>query len=159
MRLGSADSSATCTRSQRHGLNQRGPVLSDKIQVIGAIARKGNVVCKMIEMPGSIRTRSLCAALCRTDVSLVATDEASHYRHLGEHLPARYRRPLERRVCARSRAHSVRLNRSGRCSSAESSATTTKCRQKYLPLYLNEFTFRFNNRKNPDIFDDIIARC
>jgi hypothetical protein len=30
---------------------------------------------------------------------------------------------------------------------------------KYLPLYLNEFTFRFNNRKNPDIFDEIIAGC
>ncbi len=31
--------------------------------------------------------------------------------------------------------------------------------KKYLPLYLNEFTFRFNNRNNPDIFDAIIAGC
>ena len=29
----------------------------------------------------------------------------------------------------------------------------------YLPLYLNEFSFRFNNRKNPDILDLIIAGC
>jgi transposase-like protein len=31
--------------------------------------------------------------------------------------------------------------------------------KEYLPLYLNEFTFRFNNRKNPDIFDAVIAGC
>jgi transposase-like protein len=26
----------------------------------------------------------------------------------------------------------------------------------YLPLYLNEFSWRFNNRKNPEIFADLI---
>ncbi len=31
--------------------------------------------------------------------------------------------------------------------------------REYLPLYLNEFSYRFNNRKNPDIFDAIIAGC
>ena len=31
--------------------------------------------------------------------------------------------------------------------------------KKYLPLYLNEFQFRFNNRKNPDIFGAAIAGC
>ncbi len=30
---------------------------------------------------------------------------------------------------------------------------------KHLHRYLNEFSFRFNNRKNPDIFDAIIAGC
>lgn len=28
--------------------------------------------------------------------------------------------------------------------------------KKYLPLYLNEFSFRFNQRDNPDIFREII---
>ena len=32
--------------------------------------------------------------------------------------------------------------------------------KKYLPLYLNvEFAWRFNNRKNPDIFKSAIAGC
>src|SRR5271166_3022052 len=35
---------------QRHG--ERGPYLSNKTEVIGAIARKGNVVCQMIEDAG-----------------------------------------------------------------------------------------------------------
>jgi hypothetical protein len=28
-----------------------------------------------------------------------------------------------------------------------------------LPLYVAEFEFRYNNRNNPDIFSDAIARC
>ena len=29
--------------------------------------------------------------------------------------------------------------------------------REYLPLYLNEFSFRFNNRNNPAIFEAVIA--
>ena len=53
----------------------------------------------------------------------------------------------------------TRLNRSGRCSSAESSGTYHNVSQKYLPLYLAEFQFRFNNRKKADIFGKAIAGC
>jgi transposase-like protein len=28
--------------------------------------------------------------------------------------------------------------------------------KEYLPLYLNEFSWRFNNRKNSDAFTDLI---
>ena len=31
--------------------------------------------------------------------------------------------------------------------------------KEYLLLYLSEFSFRFNNRKNPDIFDEILRGC
>jgi hypothetical protein len=31
--------------------------------------------------------------------------------------------------------------------------------RKYLPLYLAVFQYRFNNRKNPDIFGSAIAGC
>jgi transposase-like protein len=31
--------------------------------------------------------------------------------------------------------------------------------KKYLPLYLAEFQFRFDNRKNPDIFGKAVAGC
>jgi transposase-like protein len=29
----------------------------------------------------------------------------------------------------------------------------------YLPLYLAEFSYRHNNRENPNIFADVIAEC
>lgn len=31
--------------------------------------------------------------------------------------------------------------------------------RKYLPLYLAEFQFRYNNRKNPDVFGHAMAEC
>ena len=31
--------------------------------------------------------------------------------------------------------------------------------KEYLPLYLAEFSHRHNNRKNSDIFADVIAEC
>ena len=30
---------------------------------------------------------------------------------------------------------------------------------KYLPFYLNEFSFRFNNRNNDEMFADLITTC
>ena len=30
---------------------------------------------------------------------------------------------------------------------------------KHLPMYINEFTYRYNNRKNENIFDDTILRA
>jgi hypothetical protein len=34
-----------------------------------------------------------------------------------------------------------------------------KVSDKYLPLYVAEFQFRYNNRNNPDIFGEAIAGC
>ena len=34
--------------------------------------------------------------------------------------------------------------------------TFHKVRKKYLPLYVAEFQFRYNNRMNPDIFGEAI---
>ncbi len=31
--------------------------------------------------------------------------------------------------------------------------------KKYLPFYPNEFSFRFNNSKNDDMFADLITTC
>ncbi len=31
--------------------------------------------------------------------------------------------------------------------------------EKYLPLYLNEFSYRFNNRKNHAVFGDLVTTC
>ncbi len=29
----------------------------------------------------------------------------------------------------------------------------------YLPLYLNEFSYRYNNRKNAEVFGDLLTTC
>ena len=37
--------------------------------------------------------------------------------------------------------------------------TFHKVSSKYLPLYVNEFEFRYNNRKNQSIFQTAIRAC
>jgi len=37
--------------------------------------------------------------------------------------------------------------------------TCHKMSKEYLPLYLAEFSFRHNNRRNPDIFRDVVSGC
>jgi len=31
--------------------------------------------------------------------------------------------------------------------------------KKYLPFYLNEFSFRFNNRNNDEMFANLVTTC
>src|SRR5437588_5519447 len=68
--------------SKRHGLNQRGPYLSNKIEVLGAISRKGNVVCQMIKEADWDTYDKFVKETVSNDVSLVSTDEAHHYSDL-----------------------------------------------------------------------------
>ena len=72
----------------RHGGKNKTPIghgTAGKLPVIGAISRKGNVVCKMIE---NTHTKTLDQFVRRTvdkeKVDLIATDEHSGYRLLGE---------------------------------------------------------------------------
>jgi hypothetical protein len=75
---------------------------SGKIEVMGAIVRKGNVVCRMIEDTGfntnKARERFVRNVVSK-NVSLVATDEAHHYRHLSkEGLPHEQVTPVLERI-------------------------------------------------------------
>jgi len=60
----------------------KGRGTAGKIPVIGAIARKGNVVCQMIENTDTATLDGFVRKTVDTDVSLVATDEHSGYRLL-----------------------------------------------------------------------------
>ncbi len=57
-----------------------------KTAVIGAIARKGNVVCQMIENTDTATLDAFVRRAVNRNVELVATDEHSGYRLLGEGL-------------------------------------------------------------------------
>lgn len=72
----------------RHANKRRHvPGTSDKIAVIGAIARKGNVVCKMIEAADRVTMSQFVRETVGQGVSLVATDEHSGYKRLGHTYP------------------------------------------------------------------------
>jgi transposase-like protein len=138
--------------------HKRGGKATKKIEVIGAIARKGNVVCKMIDEAGFDTHEKFVRNVISRNISLVATDEAMHYRHLGKDLPHETINHYSQEY-VRGRVHTQSIESFWSLLKRGIIGNYHKVSAKYLPLYLNEFTFRFNNRKNPHIFDSIIAGC
>lgn len=135
-----------------------GPWMANKVEVIGAIARKGNVVCQMIEDADFHTHERFVRNVVSRNVSLVATDEASHYRRLGQFVPHDQVNHSKAEY-VRGRVHTQSIESFWSLLKRGIIGNYHKVSKKYLPLYLNEFTFRFNNRNNADIFDKIIAGC
>jgi len=130
-----------------------------KTEVIGVIARKGNVVCKMIQDAGFDTHERFVRGVVSRNVSLVATDEHSHYRHLSKAGLPHDTVNHSHEEYVRGRVHTQNIESFWSLLKRGIIGNYHKVSAKYLPLYLNEFTFRFNNRNNADIFDEIIAGC
>jgi transposase-like protein len=135
----------------------RGP--AGKTPVIGAISRKGNVVCQMIQNVDIRTLNSFVRETVSDKVDLVATDEASGYRYLGAF---GYRHDTVTHSAGeyvRGEIHTQNIDSFWALLKRGIIGTYHHVSVKYLPLYLNEFQFRHNNRKNADIFGEAIGGC
>jgi hypothetical protein len=141
----------------RSGLEQVGESIGyGKVGVIGAIERKGSVVARVIggtdarTMSGFVRT------LAHDRVSLVVTDEAPAYEHIGVPHEAVHH---GRNEYVRGNVHTNNIESFWSLLKRGVVGTYHKVSKDYLPLYLNEFSYRHNNRDNPDAFADLVATC
>jgi transposase-like protein len=127
-----------------------------KTGVIGAISRKGNVVCQMMEEADFSTYTGFVRKVVSDKVDLVATDEHQGYKYLGlpheavSHSQGEY---------VRGEVHTNNIESFWSLLKRGVIGTFHNISKEYLPLYLAEFTFRFNNRKNPDIFAELLSRC
>lgn len=130
-----------------------------KTEVIGAIARKGNVVCQIINRADTLPHETFVRKVVSPNVSLVSTDEARHYWSLNrigykhemvKHHEAEY---------VRGQAHTQSIESFWSLLKRGIMGSYHQVSKKYLPLYLAEFQFRFNNRHERDIFGKAIAGC
>ncbi len=140
-------------RSGKRGLG------SDKTPVIGAISRKGNVVCRMIEHADAKTLNGFVRKAVSEKVDLVATDDhpgygyltASGFKHGAvNHSAGEY---------VRGEVHTANIDNFWSLLKRGVIGTYHHVSKKYLPLYLNEFSFRHDNRQNADIFGAAIAGC
>ncbi len=130
-----------------------------KTEVIGAISRKGNVVCKMIEQADWDTYDKFVREAVSNKVSLVATDDSYHYRDL-ERMGYRHRSVNHSaQEYVRGEVHTQSIDSFWSLLKRGIMGTYHNVSKKYLPLYLNEFQWRFNHRKDPDIFLTAIAGC
>ena len=130
----------------------------NKIAVIGAISRKGMVVTKVIENTDTATLDGFVHSAIGPNVSLVSTDEHSGYRLLGRDLPhGVVRHSAGQYVVGAIHTNTIEgfwsLLKRGIMGSYH------KVSKDYLPLYINEFSWRFNNRDNPNAFADLITTC
>ena len=137
---------------------QGGRGTAGKIPVIGAISRKGNVVCKMIEDTDTETLTRFVRKTVNDKVDLVATDEHSGYRYLHWVMP---HEAISHRTgeYVRGNVHTQNIESFWSLLKRGIIGTYHNVSKKYLPLYLAEFSFRFNNRHEKDIFGKAIAGC
>jgi len=141
-------------KSKRKGLTGS----SGKVAVIGAIARKGMIVARVIENTDTATLDGFVRETVSTQARLVATDEHSGYRLLG--------RDMNNRVINHTRGeyvvgttHTNTIEGFWSLFKRGIIGNYHKVSKQYLPLYVNEFAWRFNNRKNPNAFADLITTC
>jgi hypothetical protein len=120
-----------------------------KVEVLGAIARKGNIVCQMIDEIGWRTYEDFVKQTVSGDVSHVDTDESSNYRNLKK---MGYNH-------VRGKVHTQSIDSFWALLKRGIIGTYHYVSKKYLPLYLNEFSFRHKHREDADIFSAAIAGC
>jgi transposase-like protein len=128
-----------------------------KIQVIGAISRKGNVVCQMIEDAGFKTLENFVKETVSKKVTLMATDENPGYRHLGAHGFVHKTVSHHQYQYVVGSTHTNTIEGFWSLLKRGIVGSYHKVSKDYLPLYLNEFTFRYNHRNDPDIFRALLS--
>lgn len=130
-----------------------------KTTVAGAIERQGNVVARVIGRADSETMDAFVRAAVSEKVDLVATDEFGGYHRLRKlgfphdfvtHGRGEYVRGL---------VHTCTIDGFWSLLKRGIMGTFHNVSRKYLPLYVAEFEWRYNNRNNELIFEDAIARC
>jgi hypothetical protein len=129
-----------------------------KMPVIGAVKRKGNVVARVVDRVDSKTIRNFVEEAVSNRVSLICTDACAGY----DRLRYRYNHGVVDHNAGQHVVGAVHTNTiEGFWSLIKRGIVGSyhKVSRKYLPLYVAEFQFRYNNRQNPDIFGVAISGC
>jgi ISXO2-like transposase domain/Transposase zinc-ribbon domain len=143
---------------KRGGGGGTGGIGSGKAAVVGAVSRKGNVVARVVaDVRGSTLTHFVREAVS-TKVSLLCTDQWGGYNKLdGEYPHASVDHASGEYVVGA--VHTQTIEGFWSLLKRGIFGTFHKVSHKYLPLYVAEFQFRYNNRGNKDIFGEAMRGC
>jgi transposase-like protein len=131
------------------------PVL--KSAIIGAVERKGSVVTRVLGALSAVDMQQFVRETVSTKVSLLATDEHVAYKSLGEYPHGYVKHSAAQYVIGAVHTQTIE----GFWSIFKRSIVGSyhKVSEKYLPLYIAECQFKYNNRDNGNIFGLAIAGC
>ena len=144
-----------------------------KLPIIGAVSRKGNVIARVLAGVTKETAQQFVRETVSHKVSLLATDEGGVYHGLTgyHHRSVNHERGQYVRdgnviyLDAKAKSYVVGAVHTNTIEGFWSIfkrgivGTFHKMSAKYMPLYVAEFQFRYNNRMNADIFGAAIEGC
>jgi transposase-like protein len=143
---------------KRGGGGGTGGIGSGKSAVVGAVSRKGNVVARVIDNVRGSTLTEFVRETVSTKVSLLCTDQWGGYNKLNGEYPRKFvDHSIDQYVVGAVHTQTIE----GFWSLVKRGLVGTfhKVSKKYLPLYVAEFQFRYNNRENDNIFAEAIRGC
>jgi transposase-like protein/IS1 family transposase len=143
---------------KRGGGHGTGGMGSGKTPIAGAVSRKGNVVARVIENVRASTLTDFVNYAVSEKVSLLCTDQWTGYRGLGKRYPhASVDHSKGQYVIGA--VHTQTIEGFWSIFKRGVVGTFHKVSRKYMPLYIAEFQFRYNNRMNADIFGEAFRHC
>jgi transposase-like protein len=135
-----------------------GGVGSGKAVIAGAVRRKGSVIARVVKnVRADTLTRFIREAVSHK-VSLLCTDQWVGYKHLGDEFPHEMVDHMAGEYVVGA-IHTNTIEGFWSLIKRGMVGTFHKVSAKYLPLYVAEFQFRYNNRLNADIFGEAVRGC
>jgi transposase-like protein len=146
-------------KNRHGGRGSGGRGTAGKTPVIGAISRKGNGVAKVIENTDRQTLTKFVKETVSDKVSLVATDEHSGYDLLKEDGYKHETVTHSKGEYVRGNVHTANIDGFWSLIKRGIVGSFHHVSTDYLPLYVNEFAFRHNYRKDKNMFGKVIAAC
>jgi len=143
---------------KRGGGGGTGGIGSGKAAIAGAVTRKGNVVARVIDNVRAATLTEFVRESVSTKVSLLCTDQWVGYKHLNKDFPHATVDHARGQYVVGA-VHTQTIEGFWSLIKRGMMGTFHKVSKKYLPLYVAEFQFRYNNRENEDIFGEAIKGC
>jgi transposase-like protein len=142
----------------RHWDKRKHGPLNDKTPIIGAVERKGNVIARVLKRVTSQTMLDFVNEAISNKVSLLATDDAVVY---GDYLRNRNHATVNHSAhqYVVGAVHTNTIEGFWSIFKRGVVGTFHKMSAKYMPLYVAEFQFRYNNRFNPDMFGTAVGGC
>jgi hypothetical protein len=123
------------------------------VPVVGAVERKGKVVARVINSVRSDVLKGFVRGAVSEKVSLLVTDQWVGYRGLDAEYPHEVINHAKGQYVVGA-IHTNTIEGFWSIFKRGVVGTYHKVSAKYLPLYVAEFQFRYNNRENADIFGE-----
>jgi IS1 family transposase/transposase-like protein len=143
---------------KRGGDGGTGGIGSGKTPIVGAVERKGKVVTRVIDNVDATTLSSFVRGAVSEKVSLICTDGWKGYNKIDGEFPHRVADHSKGQYVIGA-IHTNTIEGFWSIFKRGVVGTFHKVTAEYMPLYIAEFQFRYNNRDNADIFGAAIRGC